>query len=304
MTKKTYISILIPTRNNVLDLIDCINSIMRSDFPLEAIELILWDNNSKQEYKNELKDFIKRLDKPEGLKLQLIEHDENLGVYTTRDELFKFADKKSGFILSLDDDVILPIFILKSLLMHFDSDQHVGVVGPRIVYDDAPDETAHGAGFVNRWFGFYRTKDTEIPVECDYVIGCCMLIRREVIDEIGGFDRDYFTSHGEVDFCLKAKKNGFKVIYDPSVIVRHRVDRGGTRTLERMYYVYRNKLLVIKKNFSVPQKWTALFIYYLFGFPKAIIDSILINRKVNLSEIKIIFKALHNGWFNRFGKRM
>ena len=45
-------------------------------------------------------------------------------------------------------------------------------------------------------------------VECDYVIGCCMLIKKKVISDLKGFDRDYYTSHGEVDFCLRAKKKG------------------------------------------------------------------------------------------------
>jgi GT2 family glycosyltransferase len=303
MVDKSYISILIPTRDNTSDLIACIKSIMALDIPLEKTEIILWDNNSKQECKGELKDFIQTLNKADALKIRLIERYENYGVYTTRDELLKLADKKSGFILSLDDDVMLPAFTLKKLLAHFKDDPGIGIVGPRIIYDDELNETAHGAGFVNRWLALYRTKDKETPVECDYVIGCCMLIKKDVVDEIGGFDRDYYTSHGEIDFCLKAKKKGFKVVYDPTVSVRHRVDRGGTRTLERMYYVYRNKLLVIKKNFPVPQKWTALFIYFLFWFPKAIIDSIIINRRINLGEIQTIFKAMYDGWLNRFGKR-
>lgn len=303
MANNIYLSILIPTRNNASDLRDCINSISRLDFPLEKAEIIIWDNDSKQEYKDDVKNLIQKLGSS-GLNIRLIEHNENYGVYTTRDALLRLVHHESRFILSLDDDVILPALMIKKLVAHFAHDQKVGIIGPRIIYDEWPPETAHGAGFINRWLGRYVTEDAQFAIECDYVIGCCMLIRKQVIDKIGSFDRDYYTSHGEVDFCLRAKTKGYKVLYDPGVVVRHRVDKGGTRSLERIYYVYRNKLLVIKKNWPVPQKYFALFIYSFLWFPKAIIDSIILNRKIKFPELKTIIRAMIDGWFNRFGKRI
>ena len=130
-----------------------------------------------------------------------------------------------------------------------------------------------------------------------------MLIRKSVIDEIGGFDPDYFTSHGEVDFCLRAKKKGYKIIYYPGVSVRHRVAKGGTRTPDRVYYVYRNKLFVIKKNAPLPQKWISLGLYSLFWLPKAILDSIIRNKRTDSQELKIIFRATMDGWLSKGGRR-
>ena len=135
-------------------------------------------------------------------------------------------------------------------------------------------------------------------------VGRNFAYRRKVYDEIGGFDRDYFTSHGEVDFCLKAKNKGYKILYDPNVKVRHRVDRGGTQTLERLYYIYRNKLFVIRKNAPLPQRWIALGLYSIFWLPKGIIDSIARNGKTNSSQIKTIFTAMKDGWLSKGGKRV
>jgi GT2 family glycosyltransferase len=253
-------------------------------------------NFDKEHRQKELKDHF--------LRIEFFENNSNYGVYTSRDELLKKVSSDAKFVCSIDDDIILPPNLFKGLVPICFKDESIGIIGPRVVYDDYQSETAHGAGFVNWWLGRYTTKDWQAAIECDYVIGCCMLINKQVVDEIGGFDRDYYTSHGEVDFCLRAKKKGFKVVYDPSVIVRHRVDKGGTRNLERLYYVYRNKLLVIKKNWPVPKKWVALFIYSLLWFPKAIIDSLIINKKVNSREIKTIIKSMRDGWSNRFGKRM
>jgi GT2 family glycosyltransferase len=309
MTKMTsadstpHLSVIIPTRNNERDLSDCLVSIINLDYDLEKIEIIIWDNNSRQDCKSKVKDFLNSIIKENLIRVEFIEHNDNYGVYTSRDELLKRVSPKAQFILSIDDDVILPSQLLKELLPLFQQDNAIGVIGPRTVYDHSPSETAHGAGFVNWWLGRYSTKDARASVDCEYVIGCCMLIRKSLIDEIGGFDPDYFTSHGEVDFCLRAKKNGYKIIYYPGVSVRHRVAKGGTRTPDRVYYVYRNKLFVIKKNAPRPQKWIALGLYSLFWLPKAILDSIIRNKRTDSQEIKLVFRATMDGWLSKGGKR-
>jgi GT2 family glycosyltransferase len=297
------ISILIPTRNNENDLIDCLNSILNLDYDLEKIEIIVWDNNSRDEAKKKIKTYLSAITNEKQMKAQFIESDDNYGVYTSRDELFKLVSQDSEFVLSIDDDVILPPQLFKDTLPLFETNYSIGIIGPKTVYDKAPSETAHGAGFINWWLGQYSTKDARETVECDYVIGCCMLIRKSVIDEFGGFDHDYYTSHGEVDFCLKAKKKGYKIIYQPGVSVRHRVEKGGTKTSERVYYVFRNKLLVIKKNAPIPQKWISLALYSLFWLPKGILDSIIRNRGMNSQEIKTIFTGMMDGWLGRGGRR-
>lgn len=298
------ISIVIPTRNNETDLINCANSIARLDYPSISINVVIWDNNSGDESKKAFKNYLNSLKKNNRVKMTILERKANYGVYTSRDELFKRIKEDTHFVLSIDDDVVLPSDILSKLIPLFQKDESLGIIGPRIVYDDAPNETAYAAGFVDWWLGRYILKDFKSPSECDYVIGCCMLIRKKVIDVIGGFDRDYFTSHGEVDFCLRAKRAAYKVLYHPGVRVRHRVERGGTRTLNRLYYIYRNKLLVIRKNSPIPQKWFSLPLYLIFWLPKSILDSIIINRRLNFPEVKMIFRAIFDGWLGKTGKRI
>ena len=297
------ISILIPTRNNENDLIDCLASIASLAYDHDKIEIIIWDNNSEPGSKGKVRHFLNGFGKKKFERTVLIEHNSNLGAFNSRDELLKHVNPDVNIILSIDDDVILPTQLLSETLSVFQKDSAIGIIGPRTVYDEMPSETAHGAGFINWWLGKYSTKDAREPLECDYVIGCCMFIKKSMVDEIGGFDHDYYTSHGEVDFCLRAKRRGYKILYHPGIIVRHRVDRGGTQTLERMYYTYRNKLFVIKKNVPIPQKWISMGLYSLFWFPKAIVDSTIRNKRVLSREIKTILRAMTDGWLNRGGKR-
>ncbi len=294
------VSIIIPTLNNMKEIVKCLHFIRKLDYPDKYLEIIIWDNGSTDGTQEAVDSMFEEM---EGWKrLNMIRSEENLGVYTSRDELFKHISHDTDYVLSIDDDVFLPGDSLMTLIKYLSGHPETGIVGPRTVYDSNPDVTAHGAGFVNLWAGRYKDIDTDSLVECDYVIGCCMLIKKEVISEIKGFDRDFYTSHGEVDFCLRAKKKGFKTFYGPDVIVRHNVARGGTKTLERIYYLYRNKLLVIRKHASLLQKAVILPLYTIFWIPKMIMDSIRFHRGIKLDEWRVMLKAVRHAITNRVGK--
>ncbi|MEJ2365481.1 MAG: glycosyltransferase family 2 protein, partial [Deltaproteobacteria bacterium] len=204
INRQPKVSILIPTRNNENDLIDCLNSIGQLEYAPDRIKVIIWDNNSLLECKTIVKNCIAQMAERYSIEINFIEHNDNYGVYTSRHELCKQVTSDNQFVLSIDDDEILPPNLLDELIHSFQNDSAVGIIGPRTVFDNEPDQTAHGAGFVNWWLGRYADVDAESMMECDYVIGCCMLIKYSVIEEIGGFDLDYYTSHGKVDFCIKA----------------------------------------------------------------------------------------------------
>ncbi len=300
--KLPFVSIVIPTLNSKKDLVKCLNSIRKLEYPIERMEVIIWDNGSTDGTQGEIGRMFMEMEKEEWKILNMIQSEENLGVYTSRDELFKRVNPDTDYVLSIDDDVFLPGDCLTVLIKSLQHHPEAGIVGPRTVYDSSPEVTAHGAGFVNLWVGRYSDIETDSMVECDYVVGCCMLIKEKVISDLKGFDRDYYTSHGEVDFCLRAKEKGYKIFYDPGVIVRHNVAIGGTKTPERIYYLYRNKLLVIRKNASLLQKVTSFPLYTIFWIPKMIMDSILFHRGIRLDEWLVMFKAVRHAIINRVGK--
>ena len=300
--KLPFVSIVIPTLNMRKDIMKCLGFLRRLNYSKKYLEVIVWDNGSTDGTQGEVNRIFAEMKKEGWNGLNLIQSGGNLGVYTSRDELFKRISPETEYVLSLDDDVFLPCDSLKILVKYLQDHSNAGIIGPRTVYDMKPNEIAHGAGFVNLWAGKYNDIDTGSLVECDYVIGCCMLIKKEVISDIKGFDRDFYTSHAEVDFCLRAKKKGYKIFYDPGVIVRHNIARGGTKTLERIYYLYRNKLLVIRKHASLLQKATTLPLYTVFWIPKMLMDSIRFHRGIRLDEWLVMFKAVRHAIINRVGK--
>jgi len=298
----SFVAIVIPTLNMRDDIIKCLGSIRNLDYPKKNIEVIIWDNGSTDGTQTEVNKIFKEMEEDGCKRLKIIQSDENLGVYTSRDELFKRVNVHTDYVLSIDDDVFLPRDCLTVLMKILQDYSDAGVIGPRTVYDMKPDETAHGAGFVNLWLGKFSDVDVNRSIECDYIIGCCMLIKKQVVLDLKGFDRDYYTSHGEVDFCLRAKKKGYKIFYDPNIIVRHNVAVGGTKTLERIYYLYRNKLLVIRKHASPFQKVICFSLYTIFWVPKMILDSMRFHRGIRLQEWQVMLKAAMHGIMNRVGK--
>ncbi len=302
ITNFPFVSIVIPTLNRRTDIIKCLHFLRKLDYPAKYMEMIIWDNGSTDGTQAEVNRVFKEMKNEGWRSLNIIQSEENLGGFTSRDELFKRVDSNTDYVLNIDDDVFLPSDSLNVLISTFQDHPDTGIIGPRIVYESKPDETAHGAGFVNLWAGRYRDTDTNGMIECDYVIGCCMLIKAEVIFDLKGFDRDYYTSHAEVDFCLRAKKKGYKIFYLPDIIVRHNVARGGTKTPERTYYIYRNKLLVIRKNASLLQKMICFPLYTIFWVPKMILDSIRFHRGIRLEEWLVMLKAARHAIINRVGK--
>lgn len=100
--------------------------------------------------------------------------------------------------------------------------------------------------------------------EIFWATGACMFVKRNVFETLGGFDEDYFAHQEEVDFCWRAKNQGYKVYYNSNSTVYH---LGGS-TLSNMnpkktYLNFRNSLFSIAKNLPLRQAIVIIFIRLL-----------------------------------------
>jgi len=82
----------------------------------------------------------------------------------------------------------------------------------------------------------------------DYVSGCCMLIKKRVLEKIGMLDERFFLYFEDVDFCLRAKKAGFRVAVEPKALIIHNIKEGADKPLSQ-------KLMHLKSNFLFINKW-------------------------------------------------
>ena len=246
------VSIFIPTYNDGPDLAWCLESLKRLNYPLRRVEIVIWDNGSRDDTGAIVAQKFKEMEGDGWLSLRLLRSGRNEGCYVPYNLALDSLSPEADYILGLDADVEVLPDILTWLVAAMRGGP-VGVVGARSVYHDRPEQTAHGAGLVNRWTAKYDELDARERVECDYVIGCCWLLDKRVFRDLGGFDPDFFINHWEVDYCLRVKVNGYRVRYEPRAVVRHKIAPGGTLNPERLYYMYRNKLLMIRKSPYFPR---------------------------------------------------
>jgi len=201
-------------------------------------------------------------------------------------------DKKADYILLLNNDTIVSPDFLKELVNRGEKDKSIGILGPKIYYHNS-DKIWFNGGKIN-WL---YTKAKHINKKnTDYISGCCMLIKKEVIEKIGLMYAPYFLYFEDVDLCLRARKKGFKNIVVHNSIIWHKVSQTAKKgSFTHIYYNTRNKFLLSKRNACFFIKVLAYLSSFWLYFKQLI-------KFYNKEYSKIILIALKDFYKNKFGK--
>jgi N-acetylglucosaminyl-diphospho-decaprenol L-rhamnosyltransferase len=144
----------------------------------------------------------------------------------------------------------------------------VGALGPQLLYPDGriqssrrrfPDlRTALVEGtFLQPWIGENATlkryyvldRRDEERQEVDWLVGACLLLRRDAIDKVGLLDERFFMYSEEMDWCYRARQLGWKVVYLPKAQVIHHEGKSSEQVLPlRHLHFQRSKVLFFKKH--------------------------------------------------------
>lgn len=261
MNSKPAISVIILNYNNPKDTLECVHSLMKNNF--DSYEVILIDNGSK----DGSVDILRQLE-PEYPDLIFVINQKNLGFAGGNNIGINLS--KGDAILLLNNDTVVKEDFLDGLMQQASLLPEAGVLCPKIYFYDRPDTIWFAGGYIDwKYDGThigYGKKDNSSynsPLTCEYVTGCAMLIKREVIKKIGLLDESFFAYQEDVDFCIRARKGGYKCMYIPSPNVWHKA--GATsKKQERMspfhrYLGTRNKLALVRKNFGIFRLVDALF---------------------------------------------
>lgn len=149
----------------------------------------------------------------------------------------------ADYVLFLNPDCSFQPGALAALLESLRSDARVGMVGGLLV---SPDGTEQGGGrravptpwrsfvrafglnrFSDRWpklfFDFHLHKQPlpEYPIEVEAISGACMLVKREAMEDIGGWDEGYFLHCEDLDWCMRFRQKGWKVLFVPAARITH-----------------------------------------------------------------------------------
>jgi GT2 family glycosyltransferase len=235
--------------NGLSDTIDCLSSLQQIDYPNFAVTVI--DNGSKR---REAAAITKKF----GTFVSVIEEEKNLGFTGGCNEGILWALRSGAdYVLLLNNDTVVDPNFLTELVKVAEGDSQIGVVGPKILYHDQPNRIWCAGGKINFWTGITpligknevdNGKFDRIE-EIDFASGAALLIKSEVIRKIGLLNDIYFAYYEETEWCTKAGKSGFRVVYVPKARVWHKIRKGRT-TESEMYYMVRNRFIFVKRNSS------------------------------------------------------
>lgn len=242
------VSIVILNWNQENDTSVCLDSLKALAY--DNYEVILVDNGSKNGSPDRIK---KRF--PDTV---LIKNDENLGFAEGNNTGMRYALRKGAdYIFLLNNDTAVDKDVLNELLRVAESDKSVGVVGAVNYSFDYPDRAVLVYTSFNWFTGFTKKEKLDDisngvitePQEAHGVTGSSLLIKREVIEKIGLLDKRFFIYYEDTDWCMRARRAGYKVMYVPRAGIRHKVSVTFGQKTALEYYLYtRNLPLFMVKN--------------------------------------------------------
>ncbi len=288
---------------------DCLSSLQTINHEGFRYNVLVVDNGSQPEFNIPKKYTVKKNTTAE--QVELIRSDANIGFTGGNNLGMSYAVKHYNpdyFLLLNSDTTVEPNFLAE--LFAGIQGKNRGIAGSKIYFEkgceyhhDVYQEDQLGnviwfAGGTIDWanlLAFHRGVDEvdrgqfEHLKNTDFVTGCCMLIKREVIEKIGILDKKYFLYLEDVDFCQRAVQEGYKLVFCPQSVVYHKNagSSGGSGSRIHTYYQTRNRLLFFLKY--APQRYRLTAIKYLL--------------KLLTSQQKIHRRAALDYLLKRFGKQ-
>jgi GT2 family glycosyltransferase len=195
--------------------------------------------------------------------LVYIRVDTNLGYGGGNNVGMRYILKKADgiYIWILNNDTVVDKNAISKLVSYVEKAKRIGMAGSKLLYYDKPDILqAAGGGEISPWVGNARLignneQDSgkwDRPLQLDYICGASLFIKREVLEDIGLLDEQYFLYWEDVDWGMEARRKHYSLMYCPESKVWHKEGgtTGGSTQLADYYWV-RNGLLFIKKFYPV-----------------------------------------------------
>lgn len=163
----------------------------------------------------------------------------------------------ADYVFLLNNDTTVAPDLLEPLVALAESDRRIGIVGPKMLYHGEPDTIWSAGAKIDGRARVTRLGDgekdvggrAEAPRDVDFIVGCGLLARRALLEEIGLFDEQFFLYFEETDLCARARGRGWRVVYQPGARLWHKVSRStGADSPLTLYYMWRNALLYLARH--------------------------------------------------------
>ena len=218
------VSIVIPNKDGQDILTVCINSVLEKT-TYKNYEIVIVENNSETE---EIFEYYKELEK--NPKIKVVKYPET-GFNYSRIINYGVKNSSGDYVVQLNNDTELLTPNWLELMLGFCQRDDVGAVGVKLYY---PDETIQHAGIVVGLGGVAGNRFKSIPKDghgyfanesmiqnLSAVTAACIMTPKSIYEEVGFMDEKLAVAFNDVDFCLKIRKKGYLIVYNPFVEFIH-----------------------------------------------------------------------------------
>ncbi len=254
MNPEYDISIITVNYNGYKDTAELIDSIPSDKCSLEVIVV---DNASLEDEASMIEARYPQV--------KVIRSDKNLGFAGGNNLGIKAANGK--YLFFVNNDTYFRDFNIEALVNRLESSSDIGVVCPKIRFSYG-EQNIQYAGYTplsritvrNRAIGFNEPDNGQYDVshQTPYAHGAAMMVKREVIEEVGMMPENYFLYYEELDWSMHITRAGYRIWYEPACTIYHKESQStGQDSPLRSYYIKRNRLLLVKRNYKGIYKYLA-----------------------------------------------
>ena len=310
ITHYPEVSIIILNWNGLEDTIECLESLKKITYT--NYEVIVVDNGSQGDDTSVLQEKF-------GDYIHLIRNDKNYG-YTGGNNIgirYALKDSSPDYFLILNNDTVVDPDFLGQMIKVAESDASIGIVGPKVYYYDFPSRIQSAGARINMktsqnsliGIGQVDTGQYDLQQEVDYVSGCCLLTKKELIQKVGLFDESYFCYWDETDYCARAREAGYKIVYAPHAKIWHKksvILKPWYKTLHRgeqadalpysLYFMTRNNFKFMKKHATKAQYRS--FIFYFFGYRFWFTTGVCVLYQRDIKQFIAFYRGVRDGLLN------
>lgn len=214
--------------------------------------------------------------------VRLLRLEENVGF--PKGNNLGMAGSRGRNLLLLNPDTEVTEGAVATMAAYLDQHADVGVVGPTLLNPDGTLQSSRrrfptlATAFVeSTWLQrftsrrildryYMREAGEEVSVDVDWLVGACLMVRRQVWQQVGGMDEAYFMYSEELDWCRRIKDAGWRVVYLPAARIIHHVGMSSQQAVTSRHINFqRAKLRYFHKHHG-PWLATALRIFLLLSY--------------------------------------